>query len=172
MSVYTEHLKEIRIKLELGIDINGEYIKDTSKWYVREQLSKNTFINNGCIEWVGSKNTRGYGILNGIGTHRLSYMLFNGKINSKLFVLHKCDNPSCCNPKHLYLGTHQDNMNDIVNRNRHNKIERKKTIKDINCFTEDEINKIQDMFYDGLKKSEIAKKLNYDKKIVEVIVNR
>lgn len=44
--------------------------------------------------------------------HRLSWIAFNGPVNDGLFVLHKCDNRMCIKPKHLYLGTQQDNVND------------------------------------------------------------
>lgn len=50
---------------------------------------------------------------------RLMYKYIHGSIPlDKPLVLHQCDNPKCCNPMHLYAGTHQDNMNDMVNRNR------------------------------------------------------
>ncbi len=79
-----------------------------------------------CWNWLASKNQEGYGQfkIDGkmIKAHRVVYELVNGKIENDLFVLHKCDNPMCCNPKHLYLGTQQDNMTDMVNNNRHAKL--------------------------------------------------
>lgn len=71
----------------------------------------------GCWNWQKSLvQNKGYGRLTfkkkQYHVHRLSYELFKGEIKDGLFVCHKCNNPQCCNPDHLYLGTHYDNMQD------------------------------------------------------------
>jgi predicted XRE-type DNA-binding protein len=75
-----------------------------------------------CWNWIGDINNLGYGRLSFKGqrtkAHRLSYTLNIGPILGNLFVCHKCNNPSCVNPSHLYLGTSQDNMTDKVKANR------------------------------------------------------
>lgn len=75
-----------------------------------------------CWIWGGCKDKNGYGRI-GIGkknlrTHRFSYELNIGKITEGLFVLHKCDNPSCVNPEHLKVGTHKENQHDKSIRRR------------------------------------------------------
>jgi len=75
----------------------------------------------GCIEWQKAKS-EGYGSIctNGISdrTHRISYKLHYGNIKKGLYVLHKCDNELCINPRHLFLGTQKDNMSDASNKGR------------------------------------------------------
>ena len=75
-----------------------------------------------CIEWTGARDSKGYGNKNIAGkyfkTHRLAYAWVNGPIPDGMWVLHKCDNPPCCNPDHLFLGTHKDNMRDMKEKGR------------------------------------------------------
>lgn len=73
-----------------------------------------------CWIWTGNVNERGYGQTYidrgdkriGTGAHRAMYIAVNGDIDDGLFVLHGCNNPPCCNPKHLRAGTQVENMAD------------------------------------------------------------
>lgn len=91
--------------------------------------NKISIFDNGCWEWQGSLNHKGYGKvkirrINGnsnLYVHRVLFCHFKKKSLDEikgLFVCHKCDNPKCCNPEHLFLGTHEDNMRDMVKKKR------------------------------------------------------
>ncbi len=77
---------------------------------------------DGCWEWQAGKDHFGYGRINVSGknkhSHIVSWEIFNGSILNKLCVLHKCDNPGCVNPDHLFLGTRADNIRDMYNKKR------------------------------------------------------
>jgi hypothetical protein len=82
-----------------------------------------------CWEWKAGVDKDGYGRFSvrknnkqiATKSHRVAYEMFTGKlIPEGLFVCHKCDNPSCVNPDHLFLGTISDNTRDMFNKNRQN----------------------------------------------------
>jgi hypothetical protein len=80
---------------------------------------------DGCWEWQGSRDQCGYGrIVYKAGSrsfglvHRLVYWLCNGEIRPEDEVCHHCDNPPCCNPGHLFRGSHTENMRDAGKKGR------------------------------------------------------
>jgi hypothetical protein len=75
----------------------------------------------GCWEWLLYRDR--YGVVRYNGklqkAHRVIYEILNGKIPDGMCVLHKCDNPGCVNPDHLFLGTQADNVGDMWKKDRH-----------------------------------------------------
>lgn len=77
-----------------------------------------------CWNWIGSVNHKGYGsfsVKSSFPTkiaHRIAYLLHYGRIDLSLFVCHSCDNPSCCNPNHLWQGTAKENSSDMKRKGR------------------------------------------------------
>lgn len=83
---------------------------------------------NECWEWRGTRSPRGYGMfrikVQGVWTNRhatrVTWELMHGPIPDGYNVCHKCDNPPCVNPKHLFLGTQSDNAQDMIRKGRNN----------------------------------------------------
>lgn len=99
----------------------------TLKERIKESSIENEF---GCWIWQKCKKSFGYGYMT-IGSrkdgsrktelsHRVSFMAFNGELKEGLWVLHKCDVADCVNPEHLYAGTREENVRDMMKRGRLN----------------------------------------------------
>jgi hypothetical protein len=96
--------------------------KGTSKLTREQRFWNKVKKTDGCWNWTAAR-CRSYGIFapDGkvpTGAHRVSWRLAFGEIPDGLFVLHKCDNPLCVRPDHLFLGTQSDNIKDKVNKGR------------------------------------------------------
>lgn len=93
------------------------YAKGVIDMAIEAKILGNTYLSeSGCWEF-GTTNTHGYGVITinckQHRAHRLMWLLRKGEIPDNLFVLHSCDNRCCCNPDHLFLGTAQDNVDDM-----------------------------------------------------------
>lgn len=81
------------------------------------RLTARVLVSDGCWEWTGSRNRQGYGRFSYEGgrfvfAHRYMFELFFGQIPQGMLVCHRCDNPSCVRPEHLFAGSARDNALD------------------------------------------------------------
>lgn len=132
-----------------------------------------------CWNWVGCKDAKGYGEI-GVGgkrgtafAHRVSFELHNGQIPVGLHVLHRCDNPSCVRPDHLFLGTHSDNMQDMweKGRGRCDGAGRRGSANGNHRLTEPQVIEIRSRVSSGATRRGLAREFNVSKTLISLIAN-
>lgn len=126
----------------------------------------------GCWEWTGATNERGYGTIGGKYAHRISYEIHVGPIPDGLWVLHHCDNPPCTNPDHLFLGTHADNMADAVRKGRLDARPNRPIGEAVgtSIFTTDQVREIRRLHAAGLTYRALASQFGTCRSNIGVIV--
>jgi len=127
---------------------------------VRERIERHTMPepNTGCLLWTGA-NVFGYGVVTTtvaqrlpVRVHRLVWVLHHGSIPVGIDVLHHCDTPPCANERHLFLGTHLDNMRDMVAKGRYPRGERHHNAK----LTIETISRARELRACGVSQQKIA----------------
>lgn len=139
-----------------------------------------------CWEWTGKSKPDGYVQFHLGGKfqyiHRIARELTHGPIGGGLFVLHKCDNRLCCNPAHLFLGTHQDNMDDMKNKwrqaqgathsRRIHEVAARGERNGISKLTIDDVREIRRLASSGMRGTDIARQFGVHKNNVYHIVDQ
>lgn len=123
-----------------------------------------------CWLWTGAKDNKGYGLFRKapkkiIRAHRFSFEMFCGAIKRGHLVCHKCDNPSCVNPIHLFEGTYQDNIDDCIAKNRRRYVSGE--LHGNSKLTNAEAEKIRILSTNGLSQRQLAEQF----KVSYVLVN-
>jgi hypothetical protein len=113
-------------------------------------------VTDGCWLWKASKNRKRYGQFQlkrkQMLAHRFVWMCFYGSIPETMQVCHKCDNPSCVNPSHLFLGTNRDNVRDRNAKGRQAIGERHGLSK----LTQEKVSRIRELHSQGAKQHDIS----------------
>lgn len=120
-----------------------------------------------CWNWTGGKDQKGYGMFERTRSHRFIFKTCVADIPHGMLVLHRCDNPTCSNPLHLFLGTTQDNMDDMYLKGRANHVRGEAT--GAARLTESQVYAIRD---DPRFQSEIARDYGIAQTTVSAIKRR
>lgn len=125
---------------------------------------------NGCWEWQGMKKS-GYGYFSinrkDLAVHRIMYEKHKGKIPKGINVCHFCDNPLCCNPDHLWIGSQSDNIKDMISKKRDYK---SFGINHHKCkITEEDVYIIRQKYKEGMKMKSIHRLLNIPYRTIQHI---
>lgn len=120
-----------------------------------DRIMEKVIKTDSCWLWTGAIS-HGYGRI-GKGkktyfVHRIVFEHFNGKIGPGLLACHRCDNPKCCNPDHIFLGNQDANMKDMARKNRHSYGEKSPNSK----LTVDQVREIRALVLRGVPQKEIA----------------
>lgn len=127
----------------------------------RVEMQTREDLETGCHVWTGAKERCGYGQIkiNGktVRVHRWIFAREFGEIPDGQYVLHHCDNPSCINPTHLFLGTQRENMLDMVAKGRGGHPRGAAHTRPMAKLTEDGVRLIRALVQDGMLQSEVAR---------------
>jgi len=135
---------------------------------------------DGCWFWTASRGHGGYGAVwwNGCMTsaHRVAYRVAVGEIPSGMCVLHKCDNPLCVNPEHLFFGTQQDNLSDMTSKGRQavgaSVVTRRGEECNFSKLTAPQVQEIRRLDSSGVSSADISSKFGISRKYIWRIVSK
>lgn len=156
-------MQRVKLRRFIWKDATEEEKLDRMRLVIEQYIEKNNY---GCWGWNGAMNKWGYAHVRiggrdanvSYNAHRVAYLVYKGDIPKGLVVCHSCDNRQCCNPEHLFVGTHLDNTRDMISK------KRERYLKGSECpwalFKDYHILTILDFFRGGMNAGEIARIFN------------
>ena len=142
---------------------------------IRDRFDAKAAKSDGCWKWTGVKNPAGYGLINPGGrappwlAHRVSWTIHVGPIPSGMCVLHRCDNPECTNPEHLFIGDYAANAADKVSKGRQHRGETSPSHK----LVASQVIFIRGMYADGqVTQQDLADAFGVQRTAISDIINR
>lgn len=128
-------------------------VLDRYEWVMARTIE----AGNGCLEFQGQRDRNGYGVVSVWNEQkqkslrkyatRIVLQKSFGPLRRDQLACHKCDNPPCVNPDHLFVGSHQDNMDDAVSKGRMSRTMGRRGIKNVNAkLNEQQVNEIRELF--------------------------
>ena len=177
---HTEETKEKIRKHHKGIPLSEEHKKKIGqglfKGTIEDRFLSKVKKTSTCWIWTGfiKKGKMPYGRFSlehrkPVIAHRYSYEIYNGDIPKGMCVCHSCDNPSCVNPKHLWLGTTKQNIQDCLKKGRGNRAKGEKN--GTSKLNKKQVDKIRKMFSSGkYMQKELGVKFSVSKGLISQIV--
>lgn len=141
----------------------------------KERFWANVEKTDTCWLWVGYKCKAGYGEIEVNGTtwraSRYSWFLHNGPIPEGMLICHRCDNPRCINPAHLFIGKDADNTHDMISKGRNKYIGKKGQSHHSAKLTDNQVKEIRSRFAEGEKQVTLAQRYNVAHGLISAIVH-
>lgn len=126
---------------------------------------------SGCWIWIGGVDWDGYGATGfynkNIKAHRASYLIFKGDIPAGMSVCHSCDNPYCCNPEHLWIGTTKENQIDSFK-----KLRRQGELSGSSKYTNKTVSEIRERVSNGETRKSVSKSMRIPKSTLDKICSK
>ena len=140
------------------------------------RFDANVAASSGCWEWTAARQPAGYGAFGAqsrnYGAHRWQWERHNGPIPNGMMVMHRCDNPACVRPEHLFLGTQTDNMRDKMAKGRHRYHVFQGEDHGRAKVTNEDVQAIRRLYAEGISGPELSRRYGLGRTAIYKIIRR
>jgi len=154
-------------------------LAERAEWAEPGRVERSAAVEGPCVEWDGARQAQGYGMTRTkssgrklLRAHRVKFEEAFGPIPGGLQVLHRCDNPPCVSPDHLFLGTREDNTRDMKTKGRYSRVTGPGESNGNARLTEEEVLEIRARFSRGEVGNRLAKEFGVSAKLIYLIRDR